>query len=88
MALAVPTTLVENMELIQYWQETNVASTNPMKKRHMMKPVAFVTAAIEAVHGTVTMRRKAVPYRGPTRSQTVPAEKLQAQEWKRMVGLQ
>ena len=31
--LAVPTTLLENMELIQYWVETKVAKEKPVKKR-------------------------------------------------------
>ena len=31
--LAVPTTLEENMELIQNWVETNVARENPVKNR-------------------------------------------------------
>ncbi len=42
-ALAVPTTLGENMMELQNWQHTKHARPKPMQQRTMMKPVLPVT---------------------------------------------
>ena len=42
-ALAVPTTLGENMHEVQNWQHTKVASAKPMTQREMMKPAELLT---------------------------------------------
>lgn len=55
-ALAVPTTLMENMDDIQNWQQTKVASAKPMKHRHTMKPADDDTIDMEkTARGTHTV---------------------------------
>lgn len=70
--LAVPTTGAENMELIQNWVETKVASENPAKKRTKMKEVGEAAAAAKKTAGAVRRESEAEARRGPMRSQAVP----------------
>lgn len=42
-ALAVPTTLAENMQEVQNWQHTKEASAKPMKQRDTINPAELVT---------------------------------------------
>jgi hypothetical protein len=69
---ATPKIRLLNMVLTQNWQVTNEASEKPMKKRAKTKPVAEDTVAMENTAGAVISSRVAHPYRGPTRSHTVP----------------
>lgn len=46
-ALAVPTTLALNMEDVQNWQHTKVASAKPMKQRATMNPAELVTTDMQ-----------------------------------------
>jgi hypothetical protein len=69
---AVPTILLLNMELIQNWHDTNVASENPMKNRTVMNPEMELTVAMEYTAGEMIITRNAHPYRGPIKSHTVP----------------
>ena len=59
MPFAVPTMGAENMVLIQNWQDTKVASENPMKKRDKMKPSVVDTVAMQKMAGAVSMTNDA-----------------------------
>lgn len=67
-----PTTFGENMQLIQYWVETNVASENPVKKRMMKNPVGVPAMDERNTAGTVRRQTVADARRGPVKSQAAP----------------
>lgn len=71
-AFADPTILLLNMELIQYWQDTNVARENPMKNRTAVNPDDDSTDAMAYTAGEMIITRNAHPYRGPIKSHTDP----------------
>jgi hypothetical protein len=58
---AVPTILLLNMELIQYWHDTNVANENPMKNRTAVNPDDDSTDAMEYTAGEMIITRNAHP---------------------------
>eukprot|EP00877_Chromochloris_zofingiensis_P004708 jgi/Chrzof1/14238/Cz08g30200.t1 len=64
-ALAVPTILVLNMFVHQYWQATKAANDMPIMKRAAIKPAALVTMAMQNTQGAVKRRHKLIPKRGP-----------------------
>lgn len=69
---AVPTTGEENIELIQNWVETKVASEKPVKKRTRRKETAELITAVQNTTGAVASMSDAVASRGPKRSHAVP----------------
>lgn len=62
---AVPTTWEENIELIQNWVETKVASEKPVKKRTRRKETAELITAVQNTTGAVASMSEAVASRGP-----------------------
>ncbi|KAJ6309451.1 hypothetical protein OIU77_015248 [Salix suchowensis] len=70
--LASPTTLGENMEVIQNWLATKLASENPTPKRMRIKEVGDVTREADMIMGAVVRESAAEAIRGPIRSQAGP----------------
>mmetsp|Transcript_23247 Transcript_23247/g.65872 ORF Transcript_23247/g.65872 Transcript_23247/m.65872 type:complete len:217 (+) Transcript_23247:895-1545(+) len=76
-ALAVPTTSLVNMRLVQYWHVTKVPPASPMKPRKMMRPLAelmspVMAVGMEAPH-SMTANRTLAPnlsHNGPTTKRT------------------
>ena len=48
-ALAVPTTLLVNIRLVQYWHMTKVPPAIPMNNRRTASPMALLTRPVQAV---------------------------------------
>lgn len=70
--LARPTVQPENMELIQNWLDTKLASEKPMKKRRTMKDRGDVIREVERTIGAVRRESVAEATRGPKRSHAGP----------------
>lgn len=70
--LARPTTQLENMQLIQNWLATKLASEKPVRKRRAMKECGEEMREVERMTGAVMRERVAMAMRGPTRSQMGP----------------
>lgn len=78
--LASPTTGPENMELIQNWLATKLASEKPTRKRIRMNDFGDDTRDMERMTGAVRRESVAEATRGPTRSHAGPMAKREKME--------
>lgn len=78
--LASPTVHPENMELIQNWLATKLASEKPTKKRSKMNDNGEDMKAAERRIGAVTRERVAEARRGPKTSQAGPMARRETME--------
>lgn len=78
--LATPTMGLENMELIQYWFATKVASEKPIRKRMMMNDVDEEIREVARMTGAVRRESVAEAMRGPNTSHAGPIAKREKME--------
>jgi hypothetical protein len=79
-ALAEPTTVSENMELIQNWLATKLAREKPTRKRTTMNSPGVEAMEVMRMMGAVMTERIPDALRGPTRSQIGPIRRRERME--------